>query len=148
VEIRQDFKEFIALLNKNEVEYLIVGGYAVAFHGAPRYTDDIDLLVSTSAENASRIMMVLKEFGFGSIGFTESDFRLPGQILQLGRTPVRIDLLTSIDGVEWEKAWAGRVQGEYGGLRVNFISKQDFIANKKSIGRNKDLADIDAIGAD
>ena len=146
MEIPKDFKELLGLFNSHKVEYLIVGGYALAFHGAPRFTGDIDLLVKADSENAKRILGALDEFGFGSLDLSEADFTLPNNVIQLGVPPVRVDIMTSITGIDWEKAQADKVQGNYGDTTVYFIGKADFIANKKSLGRKKDLADLEALG--
>jgi len=145
MEIRTDFKELLELFNKNKVEYLIVGGYALAFHGAPRFTGDIDLFVRPVRENAERILIALDEFGFGSLDLSEDDFTTPGKVVQLGVPPIRIDIITRVSGVSWEKADAGKVPGEYDRTPVHFISREDFISNKKATGRKKDAADIEAI---
>ena len=144
--IPRDFKELLELLNAHKVEYLVVGGYALAFHGAPRFTGDIDLFVKPEGANAKRILSVLDEFGFGSLNFSESDFTSPDNVVQLGVPPVRVDIMTSLTGVSWEKAEAGKIRGSYGTTAVSFISKKDLIANKKALGRNKDMADIEALG--
>jgi len=133
------------LFNDRHVEYLIVGGYALAFHGAPRFTGDLDIFVKAEASNANRIMTALEAFGFGSIGLTASDFERPDQIVQLGVPPVRIDLITSISGVSWEEAWAGRVTGRYGDTPVQYIGREQFVANKRATGRTKDVADIEVL---
>jgi len=146
MEIRTDFKELLELFNKNKVEYLIVGGYALAFHGAPRFTGDIDLFIRPVRENAERILAALNEFGFGSLDLSEDDFTIPGKVVQLGVPPIRIDIVTSISGVSWEKADADRVPGDYDQVPVPFISREDFVANKKCTGRKKDAADIEALG--
>lgn len=146
MEIRNDFKELLELFNKHEVEYLIVGGYALAFHGAPRFTGDIDLFVRPVRENAERILAALNEFGFGSLDLSENDFTSPGKVIQLGVPPIRIDIITSISGLSWEKADMGKVLGQYGRTPVCFIGREDFIANKKATGRKKDAADIEALG--
>ena len=146
MEIHNDFKEFLELFNKHKVEYLVVGGYALAFHGAPRFTGDIDLLVRPVRENAERILAALNEFGFGSLDLSEDDFTMPGKVIQLGVPPIRIDIITSISGVSWEKADSGKVPGRYGQTSVCFISREDFIANKRATGRKKDAADIEALG--
>ena len=146
MEIHKDFKELLELLNSHKVEYLVVGGYALAFHGAPRFTGDIDLFVKPEDANAKRILSVLDEFGFGSLNFSESDFTSPDNVVQLGVPPVRVDIMTSLTGVSWEKAQADKIRGSYGTTGVFFISKKDLIANKKALGRNKDLADIEALG--
>jgi hypothetical protein len=146
MEIRNDFKELLELFNKHKVEYLIVGGYALAFHGAPRFTGDIDLFVRPVRENAERILAALNEFGFGSLDLSESDFTKPGMVVQLGVPPVRIDIISKVSGVSWEKADAGKVPGFYGQTPAFFISREDFIANKRATGRKKDAADIEALG--
>ena len=146
MEIRNDFKELLELFNNHKVEYLIVGGYALAFHGAPRFTGDIDLFVRPARENAERILAALNDLGFGSLDLSEGDFTVPDKVIQLGVPPVRIDIVTSISGVSWEKADTGKVPGQYGQTPVCFISREDFIANKRATGRRKDDADIEALG--
>jgi len=146
MEIQKDFKELLELFNAHKVEYIVVGGYALAFHGAPRFTGDIDLLVRPVAENARRVLTSLRDFGFDSLNLNESDFTRIENIIQLGVSPVRIDILTSLTGVDWEKSQANKVAGDYGGTPVYFLGKKEFILNKKSLGRKKDLADIEAIG--
>jgi len=146
MEIQKDFKELLELFGAHKVEYLIVGGYALAFHGAPRFTGDIDLLVKADSENAKRILSALEEFGFGSLNLSEVDFTSPNNVIQLGVPPVRVDIMTSLTAVGWEKAQADRVQGNYGDTPAYFISKADFIANKRALGRKRDLADLEALG--
>ena len=148
MEIQTDFKELLALFNAQGVEYLIVGGYALAFHGAPRFTGDIDIFVKPAQENSERIMASLKEFGFGNIGLTEGDFSKTDQIIQLGVPPVRVDIITSLSGVAWEEADKDKVAGQYGDVPVNYIGRRQFVANKKASGRKKDLADLEALGED
>jgi hypothetical protein len=148
MEIRTDFKELLELFNKHKVEYLIVGGYALAFHGAPRATGDIDLFVRPTDENAERILVALKDFGFGSLDLSRKDFTTLGMLIQLGVPPVRIDIITRVSGVSWQQADAGKVPGSYADVPVFFISREDFIANKKATGRLKDAADIEALGAE
>ena len=148
MEIYSDFKDLLELFNSHKVEYLITGGYALAYHGAPRYTGDIDLFVKPDFENASRIIKALDDFGFGSLGLTMEDFTRPAQIIQLGLPPVRIDIITSITGVSWEEANAGRIAGTCGGIPVYFLGRAQFIVNKRETGRLKDLADIEALGED
>lgn len=101
--LNRDFREFFESLNDNGVRYLVVGGYAVSLHGHPRYTKDIDIWFERSEENAKRIMLALRKFGFGSLGLTVEDFQVPNQVVQLGHPPNRIDLLTSLDGVDFEE---------------------------------------------
>ncbi len=146
MEVQSDFKELLELFNANKVEYLIVGGYALAFHGAPRYTGDIDILVKPSAENAKRILKALDIFGFGSTGLTKEDFQSPDKVVQLGVPPVRIDLITSITGVSLKDAFVSAVDGKYGGVNVKYIGRNAFILNKRSIGRQKDMSDLEALG--
>lgn len=148
MEIQKDFKELLELFNTHKVEYLIVGGYALAFHGAPRFTGDIDLLVKADSGNAKRILSALEEFGFGSLQLSEVDFIAPNNVVQLGVPPVRVDIMTSLTAVDWEKAQADKVQGDYGNTPVYFISKADFITNKRALGRKKDLADLESLGQD
>jgi len=145
MEIYRDFKELLESFNAIEVEYVVVGGYALAHHGAPRYTRDIDLYVRPTEANSHRIMAALDAFGFGQVGLTAEDFQKPGQVVQLGYPPVRIDLITSIEGVSWGQVAGGKVMGEYGGEPVPFIGRAEFIANKKAAGRLQDLADAERI---
>ena len=148
MEAQQDFRDLLALFNAHEVNYLIVGAHALAYHGVPRYTGDMDILVRPGPENAHRILNALGEFGFGSVGLTAEDFTLPDKVIQLGVAPVRMDIVTSITGVSWEEAAAGRVQGNYGDIVVYFIGRREFIRNKQALGRKKDLADLEALGVE
>lgn len=140
--LQSDLNEFVALLNSWKVEYLVVGGYAVAFHGHPRFTGDIDFLVRATADNARRLLDVLREFGFGSLNLTLEDLTTEGRVVQLGRPPNRIDLLTRISGVTFEEAWAGRISGNLGANRVDFLGWDALIQNKTVTGRDKDRADV------
>lgn len=146
MEVQKDFKELLELFNKYKVEYIIVGSYALAFHGVPRFTGDIDILINSSSQNAERILTALTDFGFGSLGLDASDFQRPGSIVQLGYPPVRIDLMTSITGVAWEDADRGKQAGRYGNTPVFFLDRAQYIANKRATGRKKDLADLEALG--
>ncbi len=148
MEAQQDFRDLLALFNAHEVDYLIVGAHALAYHGAPRYTGDMDILVRPGPENAHRILKTLEGFGFGSVGLTAEDFTLPDKVIQLGVAPVRVDIVTSITGVSWEEAAAGRVQGNYGDIVVYFIGRKEFIRNKQALGRKKDQADLEALGVE
>jgi hypothetical protein len=145
MELQPDFKELLVLLNAHGVDYLIVGGYALAYHGAPRFTGDLDVFISTTPVNAGKVYSALNDFGFGSVGLTPEDFSRADHVIQLGVPPVRIDFVTTIDGVDWTVAWAGRNHGEYGGVPVCFLGKPEFIKNKKAVGRLKDLADVEAL---
>lgn len=140
-----DLKEFIELLNSNSVRYLVVGGYAVAFHGHPRFTGDIDFFVDLSADNASRIEKTLTAFGFGALGLTAQDFLQPDTIVQLGYPPNCIDLITSVSGVTFSEAWEERVSIEVNDVTVSVIGKEALLVNKRASGRPKDIADIDAL---
>jgi hypothetical protein len=146
MEVQPDFRELLARFNANQVDYIIVGAHALAYHGAPRYTGDLDVLVRPDSDNAHRILRALEEFGFGSLGLTKDDFTAPDKVIQIGVIPVRIDLVTSLTGVSWEEAEKGRVQGNYGNLQVYYLGKKQFILNKRALGRKKDLADLEAIG--
>ena len=148
MEAQQDFRDLLALFNAHKVDYLIIGAHALAYHGAPRYTGDMDILVRPGPENAHRILKTLEEFGFGSIGLTAKDFTFPDKVIQLGVAPVRMDIVTSITGVSWEEAAAGRVQGDYGDIVVYFIGRREFIRNKQALGRKKDQADLAALGVE
>lgn len=146
MEAQQDFRDLLKLFNDHGVEYIIVGAYALAYHGAPRYTGDIDILVRPNVENAQRILRALNDFGFGSVGLTIDDFVNPDKVVQLGVAPVRVDIVTSITGVSWEEAAAGQVEGIYGDVVVRYLGRKEFILNKRAIGRKKDQADIEALG--
>jgi hypothetical protein len=146
MEMQPDFRELLALFNAHHVEYLIVGGYALAFHGAPRFTGDLDIFVKPDTANAQRILTALEAFGFASVGLTRHDFECPDQVVQLGVPPVRIDLITSITGVSWDEAWAGRIAGRYGDIAVPYIGREQFIANKRATGRTQDVADLEVLG--
>lgn len=146
MEIQQDFKELLESFNAHEVEYVIVGAYALAFHGVPRFTGDIDILVRPSPENIKRVLSALDDFGFGSLGLKPGDFRKPDSVIQLGVSPVRVDLLTTITGVTWREACRGGQKGFYGDVPVLFLGREQYIANKRALGRKKDLADLEALG--
>jgi len=146
MEVHPDFRDLLALLTRHEVASLIIGGYALAFHGAPRFTGDIDLYVRPDAENAGRVMAALVDFGFGSLDISAADFEQPNRVVQLGVPPVRIDLVTSITGVDWDTADAGKASGAYGDVPVYYLGRREFAANKRATGRLKDLADLEALG--
>ncbi|MFH1092094.1 MAG: hypothetical protein V1742_11055 [Pseudomonadota bacterium] len=146
MELQPDFKELLSWLNEHQVEYLIVGGYALAFHGAPRFTGDLDILINPDPKNAGRVMAALEAFGFRSAGLSAADFQAPGNVIQLGFPPVRIDIMTSITGVPWPEAFSGRAAGLYGDVPVFFIGRSQLMANKRALGRKRDLADLEALG--
>ena len=139
----QDFKEFIELLIKNKAEYLIVGGYAVGIHGHPRYTGDLDVWLNPTEQNAQLILKSVNEFGFSSFKLSLEDFTKPGNVIQLGYPPLRIDLLTEIDGVTFKECFDNRKEVIIDGLGVNFIGYDDLLKNKKESGRPRDIDDID-----
>ena len=140
----KDFEELFVCLRHRNVKALVVGGYAVAFHGQPRFTKDIDVFVEPTPENADRLLAALTDFGFGGLGLTTSDFS-PGKIVQLGVAPNRVDLLTTIDGVTFDQAWRGRVSGHYGREVVDYIGRAELVRNKRASGRPQDLLDIEGL---
>lgn len=143
--LNQDFKEFVKSLNANQVRYLIVGGYALGFHGHPRYTKDLDVWIEMAPENAANVVAALEAFGFGSLGLKAADFLVPDQIIQLGYPPNRIDLLTTLPGVDFPQCYASRVQIEVESISVSFIDLDNLKKNKKASGRHQDLADLESL---
>jgi hypothetical protein len=143
--LNKDWREFLELLNSNEVEYLVVGAFAVAFHGYPRYTADLDLMLCPTEENAHRVVAALSKFGFASLGIRAADLCVPGMVVQLGVKPNRIDLLTAISGVSFDEAWATRSEGELDGIATHFIGRAELLRNKEHTGRAKDLGDAEEL---
>jgi len=143
MEISKDFREFLKLLNKNNVKYLIVGGYALAFHGHPRYTKDIDIWVLVNHDNAENIIKALSDFGFSALTLKKDDFLNPGYVIQLGYPPHRIDILTSVTGLNFEDCYLTKIEVDIDGLKVSFIDLENFKRNKKEVGRFQDLADLE-----
>lgn len=141
IKLPKDSREFVALLNSHHVKYLVIGGYAVAWHGHPRFTGDVDFWVESSPNNARALVAALEAFGFGFLKLTEADFQKPSMVFQLGRPPYRIDLLTTADGVEFAEAWASRESVMWDDLPVNVINKPLLLKNKLATGRPQDLAD-------
>ena len=141
--LNQDFKEFIQLLNDNQVNYLVIGGYAVAVHGHPRYTKDINIWIEISEENSQKIITALTEFGFGSLGLTAQDFQEPHQIIQLGYPPNRIDLITSPDGIDFQTCYVSKIEVILDDITVKFIDLDNLKKNKLASGRFQDLADLE-----
>lgn len=141
--LEKDFEDFVKLLNKHNVAYMIVGGYALALHGKPRHTGDLDIWIDVSVENAVKLVMVLRDFGMESLGLKKEDFLMPGFISQIGYPPLRIDILNSIDGISFRDASIG-MQKVYleDDLVINYIGLDDFLVNKLASGRKQDLADI------
>ena len=145
--LKADFKEFAELFNAAGVEYLVVGAYAVAFHGLPRFTGDIDFFVAPTHQNGERIVKSLDVFGFGSLGLKPEDFADSDRVIQLGVDPNRIDILTSIDAVSFDDAYARRKHVDIDGVRLAFISREDLIRNKRAVGRPQDIADAERLSA-
>lgn len=141
--LNQDFKAFIQSLNNNGVRYLVIGGYAVALHGYPHYTKDIDIWIEMSPDNAAKMVRAIDQFGFASLGLNETDFLTPDQIIQLGYPPSRIDLVTTPPGVDFAQCYPARVDVELDGVLVSFIDLENLKKNKKASGRLQDLADLE-----
>jgi hypothetical protein len=140
--LNSDLREFLELLNARGVDYVIVGAHSLAFHSRPRYTGDLDVLVRPSKSNADALVTLLGEFGFTGSKFTPVDFAESDQIIQLGRAPNRIDLLTSLTGVSTADAFAGRVAADIDGVPVFVLGRKELIQNKRAVGRPQDLADL------
>ncbi|MFH1023252.1 MAG: DUF6036 family nucleotidyltransferase [Planctomycetota bacterium] len=143
-----DFREFLQLLDAHGVEYVITGGYAVAYHGVPRFTGDLDVYVRPSPDNAARLVRVIDEFGFGSADLTPADFTAEGQTVQLGIPPLRIDLVMKLDGVSADDVFARKIRDEDRGVSVWFISREDLVRNKKTMNRPRDVADLENFPGD
>lgn len=145
MKVEKDFEELLGLFNKHKVKYCIIGAFAVAFYAKPRYTKDLDILVEPTSQNGEKIVATLSEFGFGGLDLSPGDFSQKNKIIQLGYEPLRIDLLTSIEGCSFAKVWKNKQTGIYGKERVFFIGKRELIENKKKLGRKQDLADLEAL---
>src|ERR1700733_14494435 len=144
--LAQDFEDFVKLLNKHKVAYMVVGGYALAFHGKPRHTGDMDIWINISEDNAVRMLKVIKDFGMASLGLKKDDFLKPGYVTQIGYPPLRIDILNNIDGIEFSDAIQNMQRIILDdGLEINYIGLNDFIVNKQAAGRSQDLVDIKEI---
>lgn len=143
--VNSDFTDLLNLFNTNQVKYLIIGGYAVVQYAEPRFTKDLDLWISADAANAQSVYQALKEFGAPLSGLTERDFAEEGYFYQMGIPPMRVDILMGIPGIEFDGAWRHRVEVDFDGLVVSFISKQDLIKAKKASGRPQDLIDADLL---
>ena len=141
--LNQDFREFIQSLNDNDVRFLIVGGYAVAFHGYPRYTKDLDVWIWVNELNAENVVRALNQFGFSSLELTPDDFLDPDMVIQLGHPPNRIDLIMSLEGVEFDSCYRARIEEEIEGIKLLFIDIENLKKNKKAVGRYQDLADLE-----
>jgi predicted nucleotidyltransferase len=144
--IHIDFEEFLKYLKEENVEFVIIGGYAVAFHGFVRTTNDMDIFFRATSKNISRIRKALKKFGLQITSKQAREFTDPGNIIRMGIPPVRLELLNNISGLTFGEVWKHRIPGEYGTVAVNYISRGDLLKNKKASGRPKDLADFDELG--
>ena len=145
MKLSRDFKEFIECLNARDVRYLVIGGYAVAHHGRPRYTKDLDVWVEATPKMAPRTLRALLAFGAPAELIQESDFAKPAITAQLGVPPNRIDILTAVSGVEFAEAWQRRAQSEYGGIPIWVIGREDLRRNKLASGRKQDLLDVEKL---
>lgn len=145
MELDKDFKEFINLLNEHKVKYLVVGGYAVNFHGYPRYTRDIDFWLWLTDTNLKNLLSALDDFGFGGLNLKIEELKNPENIIQLGYEPYRIDLLMDVDGVDFDNCYERKIEAELDSLKINFLSLQDLITAKKALGRLQDLADAEQL---
>jgi hypothetical protein len=146
--VNQDFRDLLAALLGAETRFLVVGAHAMAVHGVPRATGDLDVWIASDPANAGRVWSALVQFGapVAAMGVSRDDLTLPGQVVQIGLPPRRIDILTSISGVEFDEAWPGRVTHEVDGLRVPFLGRAALVRNKRASGRTKDQADLEALG--
>ena len=143
--MNQDFIDLLNACAAADVRFLVVGAYALAIHGRPRATGDLDLWVEPSPDNARRIMKALAAFGAPLAQVSERDFETPGVVYQIGVAPGRVDILTNLSGLTFDEAWAGRVRHPFGGVEVDFIGRDAFVKNKRATGRPRDLADIDGL---
>jgi hypothetical protein len=141
--LNKDFREFIQLLNVHDVLYLVVGGYAVAFHGYPRYTKVIDLWIWSDRSNAKKLLQVLRDFGFGSLDLTADDFLDPEQVVQFGYPPNRIDILTDLKGINFKECYSSKVAVTIEETMINFIDLENLKKNKTATRRHQDLADLE-----
>jgi predicted nucleotidyltransferase len=143
--LNRHFREFLELLERHKVEFLIVGGYAVGLHGFPRYTGDLDVFVAISRANAAQLVKAFADFGFSDLKLSENDFLTNETIVEIGREPVKIQILTGIDGVAFDACYRRRIKFEDSGLQIPFISFDDLIANKAASPRAKDKIDLDEL---
>jgi hypothetical protein len=145
MDLHPDLIELLKGLSASKVRFLIVGAHAVAFHGHPRFTNDLDIWIEQSPENAERVWRALKEFGAPLADVRPEDFANPDIVYQMGVAPNRFDVLVSIDAVHFAKAWRNRVRGTLGGIPVHYLGRQDLLRNKKAAGRSQDLIDVEKL---
>lgn len=143
--MNRDFAEMLSALSEAGAEFLVVGAHALAAHGVPRATRDLDIWINPTPDNAARVMKALRAFGAALMDLTEEDLTTPGTVFQIGVEPFRIDILTAISGVTFDEAWKNRLPLDIEGVRVLVLGRQDFIANKRATGRTRDLADIESL---
>jgi hypothetical protein len=143
IEFPDDFKEFLKLLNSHQVEYLLIGGYAVGYYGYPRATGDMDIWIALGPQNAQRLLQVLNDFGFGASVVTEETFLAENKIIRMGNPPFRIEILTGISGVDFAACYSQRMADVIDGIPVNLINLEHLKQNKRASGRYKDLDDLD-----
>ncbi len=143
--VNSDFSDLLRIFNEHGVKYLVVGGYAVVQYAEPRYTKDLDVLIATDKKNAEAVYSALREFGAPLAGLTSKDFAEDGFFFQMGVPPIRVDVIMGIPGVNFEECWNRRVEVDFEGLSVTFISKQDLIVSKRAAGRPQDLMDADLL---
>ncbi|HWZ03071.1 MAG TPA: DUF6036 family nucleotidyltransferase [Mucilaginibacter sp.] len=141
----KDFEDFVILLNRHQVTYMVVGGYALAFHGKPRHTGDLDIWIDISDDNAQKMVEVISDFGMASLGLGKDDFLENGGITQIGYPPLRIDILNEIDGVDFADAYPNKLIIDVDGLPVNYIGLNDLIKNKQISGRKQDISDVNEL---
>jgi hypothetical protein len=143
ITLQPDFREFLSLLIRHEVRFLVVGGYAVGVHGYPRFTGDLDIFVAVSPENAAKLVRAFREFGFDLPGLSEEPFLEARRLVEIGVEPTKIQVMTSISGTTFDDAWASHVEVETGGTRVPFIGYEELLRNKRATGRSKDAVDAE-----
>ncbi len=145
MKVEKDYEELLKLFNKYGVKYTVIGAYAVAFYGKPRYTKDMDILIEPSIANGEKVVAALNEFGFKSLKLSPHDFAHKGKIIQLGYEPVRVDILTSIQGCNFNEVWRKRTRGTYGKAKTFFIGINELIKNKRRSKRKQDKLDLDIL---
>lgn len=143
--VNLDFSDLLRIFNDHNVKYLVIGGYAIIQYAEPRFTKDLDVLIGTDIANAEAVYNALREFGAPLTGLTPKDFSEEGFFFQMGMPPVRVDVLMGIPGIEFDECWKRRVEVDFDGLKVVFISRADLIMSKRAAGRPQDLMDADAL---
>lgn len=145
MDLAPDFNEFCGLLRARNVEFMIVGAHALAFHGHPRFTGDLDILIRPSLANAERLLSAIADFGFSNVPLTAAQVIEPRRLIEMGVAPVQIHVMSDISGVSWDEAWATREVGRLGNEDVAFIGRDALLRNKRAAGRPQDLADLEAL---